>query len=105
MPPRAPTEAQLIVLSLIAVALRERGFPPTLQELAHRYGCGVKPIYDSIGALQRKGLLRCEIKTARGTRITEAGHTALREFFAQRGVQICTIPHRNHRVARRMEIL
>jgi repressor LexA len=54
-----PTIAQRRVLSLIERALDERGYPPSLRELAAALGfSGTRAVEKHLAALERQGLLR-----------------------------------------------
>ena len=48
------TERQREVLEFMKTFLRERGFPPTIREVAERFQISVKGGYDHIKALRRR---------------------------------------------------
>ena len=52
------TLRQTEVLCSIADFVEEHGYPPTIRELADRFGISIKGAYDHIKALERKGQLR-----------------------------------------------
>ena len=52
------TLRQTEVLCSITDFVEEHGYPPTIRELADRFGISIKGAYDHIKALERKGQLR-----------------------------------------------
>ncbi|HUX39683.1 MAG TPA: transcriptional repressor LexA [Rectinemataceae bacterium] len=52
------TLRQTEVLCSISDFVEEHGYPPTIRELADRFGISIKGAYDHIKALERKGQLR-----------------------------------------------
>jgi repressor LexA len=59
------TPAQKRTLKLIADSARDRGYPPTMQELADELGITSASVYDQIVQLERKGYLKREAGKAR----------------------------------------
>lgn len=61
------TERQAEVMEAIAASIRDRGYPPTLREIATV--CNIKStngVSDHLMALERKGLIRRDAVTSRG---------------------------------------
>ena len=61
------TERQAAVMDAIAASIRDRGYPPTLREIAAV--CDIKStngVNDHLTALERKGLIRRDAVTSRG---------------------------------------
>ncbi|QQR47706.1 hypothetical protein JKA73_17370 [Myxococcus xanthus] len=96
-PPRAPrgsppghsnasieplTPRQKEVAALILVMTQERGFPPTVRELAARLGvASTNGVNDLLTALERKRRLTRESKAARSLVLTESGIEAAEEHL------------------------
>ncbi len=75
-----PTPKQRWVLKWVAAYVAERGFPPTLVEIAAVCGSPNPTAARSIvEALEAKGLVTHEVGKARTLALTEAGRDALRE--------------------------
>jgi repressor LexA len=60
------TESQHRTLRAIEECLRERGYPPTMQELADELGIAPATTHAQVKQLERKGYLRREGRKARG---------------------------------------
>lgn len=72
--PQPITERQREVLTLIHRSVRDRGYAPTLRELAD--ATNIKSnngVSDHLIALERKGLLRRDPKASRAIVLTESG--------------------------------
>ena len=67
------TERQASVLHLLITMSRDRGFPPTVRELADRLGITNKAVHDHLRALQSKGFIEIEAKISRGIRVLMRG--------------------------------
>ncbi len=52
------TDRQKEVLAYISSFSEEHSYPPTIREIAERFGISVKGAYDHVKALERKGTLR-----------------------------------------------
>lgn len=78
---KAPTERQRACLSYIHESLTKRGYSPTHQELAERFGVAGKGAATSeyFNALVRKGLLERAGRGKHGMKITDAGLALLGE--------------------------
>lgn len=63
------TERQADILQALITMSRDRGFPPTVRELADRFAVTHKTIYDQLQALQKKGFISIEPKVSRGIKI------------------------------------
>ena len=73
----ALTERQRFVLQLIEQSIRERGYPPTVREIARTMGISSSNgVTDHLRALIRKGALVREASTARGLRPTRMPESA-----------------------------
>jgi len=69
-PEKEITEPQLKTLNEIRLFLNERGFPPTIKELADVLGISHSSAHDQVSQLVRKGYIKREPKKARGLVIT-----------------------------------
>lgn len=80
------TTRQMIVLRLIALSVRDRGYPPTLREIGARMGIRSTNggVNDHLRALERKGCITKSDITARGLTITQTG----REVLERRGIDL-----------------
>ena len=65
------TPRQKEVFDLIKGFVQEHGYAPTLQELADRLGVSTVTVFEHIGALVRKGVLRREKHKTRSIEIVE----------------------------------
>ncbi len=70
--PPTLTPKQLRVLTLIRDYSRVRGYAPTMQELADEFGVSKVTVFEHIGALQKKGLLRRSRHKARSLQLSDA---------------------------------
>ena len=70
------TDRQHEVLDIIQKSLREKGFPPTLREIAKQMGIrSTNGVNDHLRALERKGYLRREDLKSRGITLeVDDGH-------------------------------
>ena len=63
------TERQAMILGFIRRSIEERGYPPTLREIAKAHGIrSTNGVNDHLRALERKGFLVRVDMTARGMR-------------------------------------
>jgi SOS-response transcriptional repressor LexA len=75
---RPPTNRQLQVLGLIAVAIKCDGYPPTLRSLCDTLGIGSEnSLVGHIRALIDRGLLTKQPLISRGLQITTQGYAWL----------------------------
>ena len=73
------TERQGQVLSYIREYAAERGFAPTIREIAERFGLrSTNAVADHLRALERKGAIERDPRSARGIRLREERAGALR---------------------------
>lgn len=78
------TTRQLEVLSIIERYAAERGYPPTVRELAQRLGFkSLNGAADHLAALKRKGLLAWTPGMSRTYVVTLEGLQALRKAEAE----------------------
>lgn len=81
-----PDELIKVTLERIAEFLRERSYPPTIDELMELVGVrGKQTMVNTIKKLERKGLVERERGTARGMKITPSGEEVLQQIFAAEG--------------------
>jgi len=59
------TPKQLRILQIIRESREERGYSPTMQELADSLGVSKVTVFEHVGALERKGVLKREANRAR----------------------------------------
>lgn len=72
------TDRQAAILETIRRSIRERGFPPTIREIARATGIkSTNGVNDHLVALERKGFVRREAVVARGLSLTVPGQTEL----------------------------
>lgn len=70
---KRPTEKQKQILRMIAQSVRERGFPPSMQEMADALGIKSKnAISKHLEAMEKKGLIRRTAGGARSITILES---------------------------------
>jgi repressor LexA len=67
---RALTPKQLALLTYLRDYERERGYAPTLQELADHFGVSKITIFEHVGVLRGKGFLRQHRYRARSLKLT-----------------------------------
>jgi len=61
------TKRQYEVLKFIEHSVVQKGYPPTLREIAGRFGLhSVRTVYDHVSALEKKGYLKRDRKKGRG---------------------------------------
>lgn len=86
--PQPITERQREVLALIHRSVRDRGYAPSLREIADELAIkSTNGVNDHLTALERKGLVRRDFKTSRALSLTEAGRTTIasrEELLARR---------------------
>ncbi|WAM23864.1 LexA family protein [Myxococcus sp. NMCA1] len=76
------TPRQKEVAALILVMTKERGFPPTVRELASRLGvASTNGVNDLLTALERKRRLTRESKAARSLVLTVSGIEAAEKYL------------------------
>lgn len=76
------TPRQKEVAALILVMTQERGFPPTVRELAARLGvASTNGVNDLLTALERKRRLTRESKAARSLVLTASGTEAAEKYL------------------------
>ncbi len=74
------TDRQVEVLKAIRLSIVQRGYPPTIRELATSLGIvSTNGVNDHVQRLRAKGLLDAEYATARGLRVTPKGEALLDE--------------------------
>ena len=69
---RTLTQRQRETLDFIRTFLKENGFPPTVREVAQRFGISVKGSYDHIKALEKKGFLQGHLGRSRAIRLVRS---------------------------------
>jgi SOS-response transcriptional repressor LexA len=73
-----PTRRQLQALRFVAQHMIERGFAPTLREIAQHMGIGsTNGVQDHLARLERKGFLLRDPMRSRAMRLTPAGFDIL----------------------------
>lgn len=65
------TEHQQRTLGVIRLFMSERGFPPTVAEIAETLGIATTSVYEQVNQLVRKGYLERQPGKARGLSVTE----------------------------------
>jgi repressor LexA len=65
------TQRQSEVLEFMKKFLRDRGFPPTIREVAERFQISVKGSYDHIKALEKKAYIKCNLNRSRAIEILQ----------------------------------
>lgn len=75
---RRPTSRQLEILRYIREYEEERGYPPSVRDIAKLHHCSVKGAYDHILALEKHGLIRREPRLSRSITLTDAALRILR---------------------------
>ena len=65
------TEHQLKTLRVIRSLMSERGFPPTVAEIAETLGIATTSVYEQVNQLVRKGYIERQPGKARGLSVTE----------------------------------
>ena len=61
------TNRQAAILETIRRSIRERGFPPTIREIAAEHGIkSTSAVSDHLRVLERKGVIRCDVGVSRG---------------------------------------
>jgi repressor LexA len=60
------TDKQRRILDFVSGQIREKGFPPTVREIARHFSVFPKAVQDHLAALERKGVLRRIKERARG---------------------------------------
>lgn len=63
------TARQKEILDFISRSIEDNGYPPTVREVAERFGISVKGSYDHIKALEKKGQIECGPGRSRAIRI------------------------------------
>ena len=63
------TTRQREILDFIGQAIEDKGYPPTVREVADSFGISVKGAYDHIKALEKKGQIACGPGRSRAIRI------------------------------------
>jgi repressor LexA len=71
------TDPQRKTLKEICIFIGERGFPPTMKELADILGISHSSAHDQVSQLVRKGYMNREPKKARGLVITDKARDQL----------------------------
>ena len=74
---RIATKPQQRLLRAIVELTSERGFPPTVRELAEETGVTNTAIFDCAAILSRRGWIAREHRIARSIRLTPAGWAQL----------------------------
>jgi repressor LexA len=75
------TTRQKQILDFISKSVIEKGYPPTVREVADSFGISVKGSYDHIKALERKGQIECGPGRSRAIKLLgqDAGHGAVKQ--------------------------
>jgi repressor LexA len=75
------TTRQKQILDFIGRSVVEKGYPPTVREVADSFGISVKGSYDHIKALERKGQIECGSGRSRAIKLLghETGHAAVKQ--------------------------
>lgn len=68
----ALTPKQMRVLTYVRDYTRDKGYAPTMQELADEFGVSKVTVFEHIATLQKKGLLRRSRHKARSLQLSEA---------------------------------
>lgn len=69
---RPLTERQRMILDFIKQSIRDRGYPPSLREIAAHAGIkSTNGVNDHLTAIERKGYLRRDPMTSRGLQPTD----------------------------------
>ncbi len=63
------TARQKEILDFISRMVEEKGYPPTVREVADRFTISVKGSYDHIKALEKKGQIECGPGRSRAIRV------------------------------------
>lgn len=61
------------MIEFIRLTIHERGYPPTVRELADHYGLSTSTVHDRLRKLQAEGVIRVEAGRARAITIVEGG--------------------------------
>jgi len=63
------TESQKMILETLSAYISERGFPPSMQELADIIGIKAPSVYEQLNRLEKKGYIRRKKKSARSIEV------------------------------------
>jgi len=92
----SPSPRQTQVLQIIARHMDERGYPPTLREIAAECGLSTaRAPHNLVLALERHGCIHRTPHTARGMKITALGAAYLMQAFGL----VATVPQTSRRAA------
>ena len=65
------TERQAAVLELVRAFIEERGYSPTVREIAAEYGCSAAGMHQHLQSLRSHGYLEWSPNTARTMRLLD----------------------------------
>lgn len=95
------TNRQAAILETIRSSIRDRGFPPTIREIAAATGIkSTNGVNDHLVALARKGFVRRESVVARGLSLTVPGQTELENRREQLRAELSEIEQKLNEVNR-----
>lgn len=87
--PALLTDRQQEVLLFIERNCAEKGYPPTIQEIAQQFGICANAAKDRLKSLQRAGIIRLSPGIARGIALVKQEKRAQDEKHKQRIRAIC----------------
>lgn len=73
--PEALTRRQSEVVRFIRCYVEQRGFPPSIREIADELDVNHNAVVGHLNAAARKGAIRRSSRTARGLTLTEGGRS------------------------------
>lgn len=77
---RQITSRQLEALSFVRATIQDRGYPPTVREIAAHMGISsLNGVSDHLRYLSKKGYLTRDKMRARGLRVTQAGEALFQD--------------------------
>jgi repressor LexA len=65
------TKRQREILDFLKAFVRDHKYPPTIREIAAAFGISPKGAYDHVKALEKKGVIRCDLNRSRAIEITD----------------------------------
>jgi repressor LexA len=82
------SDSQRNILETISTYISQKGFPPTMQELADILGIKASSVYEQLNRLEKKGYIRRKKRAARSIEIIKNKP----EMETQNGVRLIRIP-------------